>query len=285
MNKIPDFLNIYLKKNNLNFIELIQKSDWKKTYIIKVKKDNKYFILKAISANSPHEIKNKFRLEVLFYNNCKKKYIPKLIINNENILIIEYIESITLREYLIKNEYDIKIFNTLFDNINKLYIDNKIEFQENLSFNNAYTHLSALAQSGPIQTKDLEVSFFNKVTNKVIAKILKLKLKFLLNKIDTNKLKHGFVHGDFHYNNILIANNNIKFIDFENIKHNGFFDFDILYLFAMIEVYTQNNTEINRLYENELKNLIDGNKELFEVYKLYKTAISINKRFQVNIQC
>ena len=77
----------------------------------------------------------------------------------------------------------------------------------------------------------------------------------------------------------------VKFTDVKNITQNRFFDFDILYLFVMIEVYMKNLTEIYRLYENDLKSLINGNKELLEIYKLYKTAISINKRYQVNIQC
>ncbi len=280
---LPDFLNIFLIENGFDFIELIQKNDRKHTYIIKIKKDGKFFILKTFSDNSPEMIKNKFISEIKFYKNETKEYLPKLISSRKNILILEYIDGITLRECLIKYEINEDLLKKLFIFIEKLYMDNKSNISTNHNFNNAYFHLSNLAQSGPIQTKDLKVSFFNKITNKVIVRILKLKLKYLLNKIDTNKLKYGFVHGDFHYNNILISNNSVKFIDFENIKYSGFFDFDILYLLAMVEVYVQNNKNIYGQWENEVKNIVNGNKELFEVYKLYKIAIRINKRFQVNI--
>jgi thiamine kinase-like enzyme len=84
------------------------------------------------------------------------------------------------------------------------------------------------------------------------------------------------MHGDFHYNNILISEGKIKFIDFENIKYDGFFDFDILYLTVMIDVYLQDNNLLLQMLE---KNVFKREKYLKDVYKLYKKAILLNKKF------
>src|SRR5690606_4032970 len=107
---------------------------------------------------------------------------------------------------------------------------------------------------------------------------LKLKLKKELFKLDLNNLKWGFAHGDFHYNNIFITNNKkIKFIDFENVVYNEYFDFDVLYLLVMIEAKLglSNNTNI---YDNIIP-AINEKADLKPIYNIYKMAVSINPRF------
>lgn len=286
MFKIPNFIDVFLNNNSFEFIDLIQKSDWKKTYILKIRKDNEYFILKAFSENTPKNIKKKFISEIQFYQNNSKEYLPKLIINTENILILEYIDGVTLRETLIKNEITENIIENLFINIGKLYSDNKkiINNHATYDFNNAFSHLSALKQSGPIQTKNMKVLFIKKIINKLVLFILKLKLKIIIHNINTDKIQSGFVHGDFHYNNILISNGTIKFIDFENIKYNGFFDFDILYLLVMMDVFIQQDSlKVKTIFNVKLKKFLLNHKDLIKIYDLYKTAISSNEKFHIRL--
>lgn len=286
MFKIPYFIDIFLNDNSFEFIDLIQNSDWKKTYILKIRKDNEYFILKAYSEDTPKNIKKKLISEIQFYQNNSKEYLPKLILNTENILILEYIDGVTLREALIKNEITEEIIEDLFIDIGKLYSDNKkiINKHAIYDFYNAFSHLSALKQSGPIQTKNIKVSFIKKVINKLELFILKYKLKIVINDINIDKLQNGFVHGDFHYNNILISNGKIKFIDFENIKYDGFFDFDILYLIVMMEVFIEKDSfQIKTIFKAELEKFLSKNLNLIKIYDLYKTAISSNEKFHVRL--
>jgi predicted Ser/Thr protein kinase len=125
MFKIPSFIDTFLNDNSFEFVDLVQKSNWKKTYILKIRKNSKYFILKAYSKDTPKSIKQKFMSEIRFYQNNSKEYLPKLILNTENILIIEYINGVTLREILIKNEITEATIQNLFTNIYKLYDDSK----------------------------------------------------------------------------------------------------------------------------------------------------------------
>jgi thiamine kinase-like enzyme len=273
---LPVFLNNFLEYNSFEVVELVQRSNWKDTYILKIQKDNTLFLLKAYGDNASQAIKEKFLIEKEFYQKNNKSYCPKLVLTEENIIVLEYIEGNTLRNLLIENKFKEKILKNLFLSIEDFYIDNKSDHLVNKNFNNAYTYLSDLIQSGPIQTKDVKVSIFSKIIYKLIAKVFKLRLSYLLSMLDVNKLKSGFMHGDFHYNNILISEGKIKFIDFENIKYDGFFDFDILYLTVMIDVYLQDNNLLLQMLE---KNVFKREKYLKDVYKLYKKAILLNKKF------
>lgn len=284
MFQIPEFINIFLEDNTLKCVDLIQYSTWKKTYILKIKNDDKYFILKACSDDSPNNIKNKILAEIKFYKNKNKKYLPKFLLNTKNILVLEYIEGVTLRECLIAKKISKKIIINLFNDLNTLYLDNRIiEDDMVYNFDNAFSHLSALLQSGPIQTKKFKVSIYKKIINKFYFLYLKIKLKYILKNINTGKLKNGFIHGDFHYNNILVSEENVKFIDFENIQYNGYFDFDILYLFVMIERNIVNDETIKNFYLSKLKEFLNLNKDILKVYYLYKIAISKNDRFHTQI--
>lgn len=263
-------LEEYLSKNCCEVVDIIQYNNRKYTYILKISKDKKIYVIKGFNLETPSEIKQKFYNEIKFYKENRLEFLPKLIDTNEFFMVIEFIDGITLREYMkLKNVDDTIIYN-LSTQLSKLYslTHKKIESDMEIDFSNAFSHLSALLQSGPFQTKEMKISKFVKIRNKILSFILKNYLKFLISKLDQSKLKIGLMHGDLHYNNILITNdNNIIFIDFENIQYNGFFDFDQLYLYAIIEKALSNNY-----------NFID-NKELVKIFNLYKYAISLNKRF------
>ncbi len=105
--------------------------------------------------------------------------------------------------------------------------------------------------------------------------------KKIVNIYDFQNLNNGFSHNDFHYNNILFTRDNkIKLIDFENIKYNGFFEFDILALIVMIEVYVNNEEQL--ILDKYLNKLFKRNRVLKEIYEIYKKAISLNEKFYLN---
>ena len=89
----------------------------------------------------------------------------------------------------------------------------------------------------------------------------------------------GFTHGDFHYNNIIIENEgSVKFIDFENIRYDGFFDFDIMYLYAMLEINIDSESEEMKMLKDGINELL-RNKFLIKIYFLFRYSISLNNRF------
>ena len=271
----------YLELNNYKLVEIIQENERKKTKLIKVKKDSQYYIVKAIGKESPIDIKNKFFIEVEYYKNHQQEYLPKFIESNEELLILEFIQGKLLRESLIDNSLDTKILALLIKNVQDIYINSKRRKKEPNNFKNAFSHLSNLLQSGPIQTKHFKTSIYKLFLNKLILLVLKFKLQWHISRIDKEDLKNGFAHGDLHYNNIIIDNErNIKFIDFENIRYDGFFDFDIMYLYAMLEINIDAESEEMKILQDAINQLLK-NKFLIKIYNLFRYSINLNNRFAV----
>lgn len=271
----------YLELNNYKLVEIIQENERKKTKLIKVKKDSQYYIVKAIGKESPIDIKNKFFIEVEYYKNHQQEYLPKFIESNEELLILEFIQGKSLRKTLIDNSLDTKILALLIKNVQEIYINSKRKNKDPNNFKNVFSHLSNLLQSGPIQTKDIKVSFYKRILNKLILLVLKLKLRWYISRIDKEDLKNGFMHGDLHYNNIIINNNgDVKFIDFENIRHDGFFDFDIMYLYAMLEINIDSESEEMKILQDAINQLLRNN-FLMKIYNLFRYSVNLNNRFVV----
>lgn len=80
-----------------------------------------------------------------------------------------------------------------------------------------------------------------------------------------------------HYNNILITKlNKIKLIDFENINYDGFYDFDLIYLYVMVELYI-NDESFAEVKKSIVEKICMPEDNLFKVIKLYKKAIYKSK--------
>ena len=279
--KMINSVENYLELNNYKLVEIIQENERKKTKLIKVKKDSQYYIVKAIGKESPIDIKNKFFIEVEYYKNHQQEYLPKFIESNEELLILEFIQGKSLRKTLIDNSLDTKILALLIKNVQEIYINSKRKNKDPNNFKNVFSHLSNLLQSGPIQTKDIKVSFYKRILNKLILLVLKLKLRWYISRIDKEDLKNGFMHGDLHYNNIIINNNgDVKFIDFENIRHDGFFDFDIMYLYAMLEINIDSESEEMKILQDAINQLLRNN-FLMKIYNLFRYSVNLNNRFVV----
>jgi len=283
MAKIPSFLEIFLKENNYKLEQILQYNSRKKTYVLKIKYKNAYYLLKALDKDkTPLDIKEKFIIEKEFYDrNRKLAIIPKLVGFRDNILIFEYFESISLRNFLIKNDNKIEVIQNLINSI-KLFDSNLYRIEDNIiNFDNIFRYISSLSYSHPYQAKDIKINIIDRFLNIIINKFLISKTDKIIARLEITNLKSSFSHNDFHYNNILVSNSNeIKFIDFENVKYKGFFEFDILFLIVVIKVYL--NKDETELVNNYLDELFDKNYCLVNIYNIFEMAISINKKFYVD---
>ena len=205
--------------------------------------------------------------------------MAKIIHQEENVLVLEYIDGITLREAIIKNKVNTDLIDDLFIKIEQLYKNGK-RYSDNYNFDNAFSRLEVLISSGPIQTINVKIPLIKKILNKFLSFYLRNKLKKVIFKAPTLSLREGFVQGDFHYNNILIEDNKVKFIDFENVQYNGFFEFDILFLLVMIETLLEDSNE-KKYFQERIKNFLGTNHNLEEIYEIYKKAIKFNNRFHM----
>jgi thiamine kinase-like enzyme len=284
MINLPLYLVEFLNNNSYSFKETLQFNERKKVYVLKIEKNNKYFVLKTYDANQSIEaVKQKFDIEKDFY---KKDIdlLPDLVYCEDNIMILEYIDSVSLRDILVQNMLNKLVLNNLLNGIELFKNKIKSNNQDGISnFDNIFRYISSLCNSHPFRAKDIKTSLIDRFLNKLMTKILIYKTKNLIDYISVDKLTKGFSHMDFHYNNILVnRSNEIKFIDFENIKYIGFFEFDILFLIVLIEVYVKSNSEEDRIIKRYLNSMFEQNKDLEKIYDIYKTAISINKKFYVN---
>lgn len=284
MNKFSQQVQKFIDENNLEYISTLHENQRKKTYIFLVAdKDKKQYILKIIEDKSPQEIKEKFYNEVEFYKQHSLSFIPKYIQNNDFVLQIEFFEAITFRDYLLNEKATEKQISLLFENAFELYESIENKESNYADFRKAYSHLGALATSGPIQTKNMNVGLFDKTFARVILKILRYRLEKVLNGIDTKNLRFAFSHGDMHYNNILISNKDeIKLIDFENISYDGFYDFDLIYLYVMTELYIPDDKFLE-IKKDIINKICISESNLLKVINLYRVAILLNKKFQVGL--
>ncbi len=285
MIKFSQQLQHFLDINNLKYIDTIYKNKRKKTSVLIVEGDKTKYVLKMIETNTPDEIKKKFYNEVNFYKKNDFHFLPNYIYSTEHILQMEFVEAITLREYLIKHKINEQQISSLFEKVFQLYENvkkNEVS-NEKKDFNNAYAHLGALATSGPMETKEMPVSLSDKIFSKVFLKILRYKLNNVLKEIDIKKLRTRFSHGDMHYNNILITSSgDIKLIDFENINDNGFYDFDLIYLYVMIELFL-NDKKFEEIKARIISKICIKESSLLDVIDIYRVAILLNKKFQVGL--
>jgi len=284
MSNLPVYLVEFLDNNNYLFKEILQYNERKKVYVLKIEKNNKYFIFKTYDKNQAiKDIKNKFDIEKDFYQK-DIDLLPDLVYCEDNIMILEYIDSISLRDVLVQNILNKQVLNNLLNAIELFKNKIKSNNQDSISnFDNIFRYIPSLCNSHPFQAKGIRINIVDRFLNKLITKILIYKTKNLINHISIDKLTKGFSHMDFHYNNILVGKSNkIKFIDFENIRYSGFFEFDILFLIVLIEVYVKSDSEEGKIIKRYLNSIFEQNNDLEKIYNIYKTAISINKKFYVD---
>ena len=284
---MPDFLDTFLKNGKYRLIEILQINKRKDTYILKIQKESHYFILKAYTENSPEDIQKRFEKERDFYiDNRDCTLIPKLSFYKDSILIFEYFESTTIRDYLKNNNQELALVESLTRALNmfqeKIKKESKSKKAERHYFDNIFIYIKTLSNSYPQQAKDVNISKIDRILNKLISMLLIYKVSNRLKRVQYYNFSRGFAHLDLHYNNILINKNlEIKFIDFENIRYEGYFIFDILYLIVIIEIFLENDESKQKL-RDYLHVITLNDKVTLQIYEVFKIASMINKKFQKN---
>ena len=237
-------------KNNYNILTKEKEAIWfVNDYVIKQSVDQK-FIEERVK-----------RSKIL------KNYVPKIIEKNKHMYKYKKIEGMIFSDVNDINKFKrLLIFSKKFWQIKKLTIKEKVKFKKQCKIfykNKSYDRV------------DLFLKKFNEIDRvKYINGIKNIPINELLNSIDWNELSNGIptrMHGDFHFENILITSSN-KFIfldwrqNFAGELHYGDVYYDLAKLMhglivshkiitkGLFEVNIKNNSaffELNR-YESNL---------------------------------
>ena len=150
----------------------------------------------------------RLKYEYLWLKHCKK-IIPNSIPNiyqfsaKQDFLILEYLNEknyTTLKSKLLKKDIDIYIINKISKNLSKIHKESKGGLVKKKFINNSKNFY------------DLRLdAYFNEV-GRVYPNLKKIIKNIIKNY---KKYSSTLVHGDFSPKNILIFNNNIKYIDAE----------------------------------------------------------------------
>lgn len=282
MPEVPEQLASILREKNIVDYKIISVNAAKGRYNLCVSVEDgsplfvKYNDEKAAGWNS-------FQKEKQIYCLLKDEtYIPR-VIYNENILAIEYMEnSRTLRELLLYND-DTELFSCLIRDVIekyraflgklKEYPDVELKtFDADKALN---SFLGKLLTSGPYGSKVYKIERFrNKFLNHLLRKGYAARIK--LSK------KTCAIHGDFHINNILVADRKAYIIDLENVVR-GNAAIELAYWYVQIWVLVYQNRNLLSILEKETGSIFDmemiDEHEFHRIVKLYQMAILLNRRF------
>lgn len=248
-NKILEFC----VKNNFEYEKTIHKNDSKDTSVLLVSIDNKKFIVKRYGENSSKTVINAFDIEKKFYQQNKNEIYPEMIKSGKNYILLSYLNGISLREFLKnKNTFEKEEFEKIVIGINRsiklfhqefFYDEN--ENNSKIILNALLDRLGNLATSGPRNTKRnwLESFIIRRSWKFKINKISKFLVKEIKNwKDEEIKMMCKNGHFDLHSDNFMVTQNEVKMIDFGNVRSPGIWISDILYCYGTI--FALINTEI-----------------------------------------
>ncbi len=280
--KIPAKLADELKKRNLSNYKIININPAK----------GRYNLLAVVEDRTPLFIKyndptgagwNTFSKEKEIYHFMEgEKFIPKAL-HNEEILATVYIKgSCTLREWLLDND-DPQMFSCLIRNIVRQYqlFLRKLNDYSGKELRTLHADkelnvfLGKLLTSGPYGSK---IHKMEKIRNKCFHYFLRKKYASRI-KLSENTC---VIHGDFHLNNILVAEGKTYVIDLENIIR-GNAAIELAYWYVQVWVLVCNNKNLLPILEEEIKSIFDmelfDEKEFRMTVRLYQLAILLNRRF------
>ncbi|GEM_PF-2547540 len=276
---IPMNIMEFIQRHDYQVVSLLHVNLRKKSYIIKLLRENQFFVLKACDLHATGDTKKRLDKERKFYlEHNDIEIFPQLITYEENALVLEFIESQTLREVIVERE---NVLLPLLENLKVLHrtFQHTYHTQEIDYYDTLNRYLTSLCCSRPIQAKNIKVGVIDRLFNRIIRKLVIAKMRYIMKDFDDKNLTSGVSHMDFHYNNILVdPSNTIKFIDFENIQYRGYFEFDILYLLVMIEVYISDE-QLSSALQQYKQTLFNSNRHLEKIDNLYRLMITLNPQF------
>lgn len=207
-------------RDKYKIINFLEKKETRFTALIEYK--SKKAILKKLTTDSK-VLKNKFLNEINVLINIEKDFIPKVYEYGEDYIIIEYFESYDNKpenfSKIITNEFIKKIKKNLLD-INSSKIKSILSTRSNLLLNISKVILKLWMKSSykTYHFKAFYLLFYLRIKH----------FNIFNSQINTK--------GDFTEVNILLNNNEIRFIDFDAFNTKGFWIEDASYLFLHQDV-------------------------------------------------
>jgi len=292
------------EKFDYSFIEFLHQNFDKDTSVSKIKnnKTNQFSILKILGPSANNNVKSAFLNEIEFYKTNSSLCAPKMLFSGENFLIIEFIPSVSLREFIestfFQNNFDDDLFCELIKNISNTLdqffkIENKIfmpkKNQIELISNTLFDRIGNLISSGPEFTKSSKFEqfvirqFFKFSSRKLKNNIVKIVINLVSNDV---LIMNDIGHYDLHSENVLVGKT-CKIIDFGNYKKPGIWISDLLYFYSTIYA----SFSSNEAYQKQILQLafsyicsIDPalkKTNIFELVNLFCFAADSNSRFRI----
>lgn len=277
-----------LCSNGIQKYLIISKNDKKGRVCLKALHENQWKLIKHNDQTSEEAYESLRKEKEIYQVLCDKKITPKLI-NGLPFFTTEYVESYTLRQYILilqdskedSKEKVLSVIKKVLDNY-KLMLKSLELLQEKCekkSFNEQLSiYLSKLMSSGP---DGKHVSGIEKIHNRIWSFYLR---RFLIRKHFKNfDSKEVVIHGDFHLNNEIIdVDSNVYIIDFENVIY-GSATVELAYWYAQMWVLLYENKEYENILHEEISKILMEKyfeQNLFwKVVSLYKVGISMNSQF------
>jgi len=243
-------------------ILLLNKRKGTATLLVTGERTNSKAVLKCISRDSPDVEKRRFENEIKFYCSYSgPKMSPEYISSGYTYLMLEYVDSITLREkisvylkpsttsidkwgvlsFLEKQAYEIVNYYSSLLSLSEGKISNIEEATSDL-----LSIYGKLAMSGPFTT---ERSTLAKLISKTLYLLTRLNVKRRLGKLlrsNEELLKTGLTHHDLHLDNILVANstNRVVIIDYATCQSSGLIIHDLVYYISTMLTLLEPRTDL-----------------------------------------
>lgn len=313
---IDEKLAYDLHRLDLKLIQEIFPKETRLRYTLLVEKDNQRFIFKWHHPDIlnifeyPYEkiYAEKLTKEIDYYEkNKNKQYIPKLIYSEKNLILLEYVEGVTLREWLIKylssslNARNQDIPSEEFKEIIQKTVCFLKEYykcrtnDENLDVENTKNSIKEtfyyLMTLGPMDVRDKRIESIIKRGLRIITKrVFRFKIdrfsNLIIEKIPLNRT--CLIHGDLNLNNIMLSNvaNKVIVLDWENNNQDTIL-LDLNYFYSMCLELLEGLPRHQEFVANKVDEFIsiqhpEIKEAFYEINKLYKIGISINRRFRYN---
>ncbi len=231
------------------------------------------------------------RREIEVYRTAEKLgYLVAPVVTEENLLVLEYVPSVTLRRWLLDYLDGLEgdrvegPFERLIDRYAALfeetYTASDFAFGERTR-ETLINQYSRLFSSGPQGTALTPVE---RAVNRLRYHVAARRLRRAAPPYKDGKAHEKRIHGDLHLNNLLVTEDQtLKLIDWENATFDSPF-VDLIYSAVMVSGLLLRFENHLECFEGRMARLVEGIggdlRELFyHFYPPFKGAVSCNRRF------
>jgi len=271
--------------------------------IVKNTQNKKYFMKWIHPSAQANHFTNLNNESTFLSSNSRLDFLPCVVHSERNILLLDFIESKSLRDWLIDYRRVIKNKETVSDdfiNFVKILINNLGLFYFNSNKAVEKSEISEyflvlwskLLRSGPMKTKRGSIEQqLSIVLYKIFSRRVKRHVKRLIVKSDNLGLYNKTTHGDLHLTNIIVSSNprNIYIVDWEVVQKNGSWVNDIAFLysnlFALLNGLPFHQQYLYDSFRKMVQNQNPQNITLFNAFtRLFCHAALTNRNFLYKIR-